>query len=174
MAGRLTAKSPPTILAQVFAGIGYVEETGIAQNLRDARIAMIYEGTNGIQAMDLISRKIIINDGALFDDLYDDLLKLISGSDYEEKITKYLDSLKKHTNKMRKMVIDRDEKAGFIAAYYLKSFALIVGGVMMAACQVKASALDSSKKSFAEDKLATVQFYIDYILPEANLFDHIG
>jgi len=52
---------------QVHGGMGYVEETGVAQHLRDARIAPIYEGTNGIQAIDLVSRKLPVDDGAFVD-----------------------------------------------------------------------------------------------------------
>jgi alkylation response protein AidB-like acyl-CoA dehydrogenase len=58
---------------QVHGGMGYVEETGAAQYLRDARIAPIYEGTNGIQAADFVSRKISLDDGLAFDSLLADI-----------------------------------------------------------------------------------------------------
>jgi alkylation response protein AidB-like acyl-CoA dehydrogenase len=58
---------------QVHGGMGYVEETGAAQHLRDARIASIYEGTNGIQAADLVSRKLGLDDGLAFDGLIADI-----------------------------------------------------------------------------------------------------
>jgi hypothetical protein len=58
---------------QVYGGMGYVEETGIAQHLRDARIAPIYEGTNGIQAVDLVMRKLPTEGGAVVLRLLDDL-----------------------------------------------------------------------------------------------------
>ncbi len=58
---------------QVHGGMGYVEETGAAQHLRDARIAPIYEGTNGIQAADLVSRKLGLDGGAAFDELIADI-----------------------------------------------------------------------------------------------------
>jgi alkylation response protein AidB-like acyl-CoA dehydrogenase len=59
---------------QVLGGMGYVEETGIAQHLRDARIAPIYEGTNGIQAIDLVTRKLPVDDGAMVLGLLDGLV----------------------------------------------------------------------------------------------------
>jgi alkylation response protein AidB-like acyl-CoA dehydrogenase len=59
---------------QVFGGMGYVEETGVAQHLRDARIAPIYEGTNGIQAIDLVARKLPSDDGATVLGLLDGLV----------------------------------------------------------------------------------------------------
>jgi hypothetical protein len=57
---------------QVFGGYGYVRETGIEQSVRDARIAMVYEGTNEIQAIDLTQRKIVADGGAAFLDLLDE------------------------------------------------------------------------------------------------------
>lgn len=58
---------------QVHGGMGYIEEAGIAQRLRDARIGPIYEGTNGIQAIDLVTRKVIADDGQALSELLDDL-----------------------------------------------------------------------------------------------------
>ncbi|HZV08608.1 MAG TPA: acyl-CoA dehydrogenase family protein, partial [Novosphingobium sp.] len=54
---------------QVHGGMGYVEETGVAQYLRDSRVSPIYEGTNGIQAIDLVMRKVPVRDGAVVADL---------------------------------------------------------------------------------------------------------
>jgi hypothetical protein len=58
---------------QVHGGMGYIEETGAAQHLRDARIAPIYEGTNGIQAADLVARKLDLDGGLAFDGLLADI-----------------------------------------------------------------------------------------------------
>ena len=58
---------------QVHGGMGYIEETGAAQHLRDARIASIYEGTNGIQAADLVGRKLGLDGGLAFDGLIADI-----------------------------------------------------------------------------------------------------
>ena len=55
-----------SLAVQVHGGMGYIEETGVAQHYRDARIAPIYEGTNGIQAMDLVGRKLGLRGGAAF------------------------------------------------------------------------------------------------------------
>ena len=62
-----------SLAVQVHGGMGYIEETGIAQHYRDARIAAIYEGTNGIQAGDLVGRKLTMRDGAVVADLLDEL-----------------------------------------------------------------------------------------------------
>jgi hypothetical protein len=62
-----------SVAVQVHGGMGYIEETGIAQRLRDSRIAPIYEGTNGIQAIDLVTRKLGRDDGAAVQALIDDI-----------------------------------------------------------------------------------------------------
>merc|ERR1712023_209487 len=90
---------------QVYGGMGYVEETGIAQYFRDARIAPIYAGTNGIQALDLIFRKISLNEGnavnELFKDIEETTKELIDNNDFKnlgEILSNHLTQLKEITN----------------------------------------------------------------------------
>ncbi len=66
---------------QVHGGMGYIEETGAAQHLRDARITPIYEGTNAIQAIDLVGRKLNMDGGAAFEELFDDIEQTIEACD---------------------------------------------------------------------------------------------
>ncbi len=66
---------------QVHGGMGFIEETGAAQHLRDARIAPIYEGTNGIQAADLVGRKLGLDGGLAFDGLIADIARRGAGPD---------------------------------------------------------------------------------------------
>jgi len=146
---------------QVFGGVGYVEETGIAQNLRDSRIAMIYEGTNGIQAMDLVGRKIIIEDGRLFESLSIKVLGMASGSTYEELVKDAYNKLINATSHLRSL---DEKKAAFKAYYYTKLFGIVMGAVMMAA----SDRVLSGEDNFVKRKRKTIKFYFDYILPEAN------
>lgn len=146
---------------QVFGGIGYVEETGITQNLRDARIAMIYEGTNGIQAMDLVGRKIMMNDGKLFESLAKELPQMISGSIYEELLKDAFNKLVNATSELRAM---DTKKAAFKAYYYTKMFGIVMGGVMMC---MSAKAIKENSP-FLKRKSKTIKFYMDYILPEVD------
>ena len=67
-----------SLALQVHGGMGYVEETGVAQHMRDSRIAPIYEGTNGIQAIDLVSRKLPMREGGVIADLMDDVAVTVS------------------------------------------------------------------------------------------------
>src|SRR3546814_124572 len=79
-----------SLAVQVHGGMGFIEETGIAQRYRDARIAPIYEGTNGIQAIDLVSRKVRRDGGAamqaLLDELARDLAPLTGRADLEQAV----------------------------------------------------------------------------------------
>jgi len=144
-----------SVAMQVFGGVGYIEETGIAQNLRDARIAMIYEGTNGIQAMDLVMRKIMV-DGA-FEALIEDLKPLYQGSVHEAPTLAVLEELAQATAEMRNLVKNDAEKAAFTAAFYLKDFGITMGAVMLAACEAKAA--DAQK-----DIVDNAAFYFEYLV----------
>ena len=146
---------------QVFGGMGYIEETAIAQNLRDSRIAMIYEGTNGIQAMDLVFRKIFINEGRLIDSNSHFVSIYIKNSSYEQIISEAYNKLMQTTILVR--LYDK-EKLGFIAGYYTRMFGIVMGGVMMALSEKSTR----EEGVFFEQKAKTIKFYMQYILPEIN------
>ncbi|MDA0781058.1 MAG: acyl-CoA dehydrogenase [Rickettsiales bacterium] len=152
---------------QVFGGVGYVEDYGIAQNLRDSRIAMIYEGTNGIQAMDLVKRKIIINDGRLFESLSVEVFELVQGSVFEDVVKDAIGKLVNATSQIRSM---DDKKAEFKAYYYTRLFGVVMGGVMMA---MSDKALGDDESGFFKLKRKTIKFYMDFLLPEVNYLHEI-
>jgi alkylation response protein AidB-like acyl-CoA dehydrogenase len=152
---------------QVFGGVGYVEEYGIAQNLRDSRIAMIYEGTNGIQAMDLVGRKIMINDGKLFESLSVEIFGLVQGSVYEDVVKDAISKLVNATSEIRSM---QPKKAEFKAYYYLRQFGIVMGAVMMA---LSDKALGQDESEFFKVKRKTIKFYMDYILPESDFLHEL-
>jgi alkylation response protein AidB-like acyl-CoA dehydrogenase len=160
-----------SLAVQVFGGMGFVEETGITQNLRDSRITMIYEGTNGIQALDLVMRKLTLNDGNLFNDLSADVKHFYEGSGYAAQVAAAFEKLTEATKHIQGLVANDKEKAGFLAVYYLKMFGIVMGAVMLAVSEKAAKRglkENTEKSAFYNEKLETVQFYMDYILPEAN------
>ncbi|WP_417692652.1 acyl-CoA dehydrogenase [Roseibium sp.] len=127
---------------QIHGGMGYVEETGAAQHLRDARIAAIYEGTNGIQAIDLVLRKLPMSGGAHVEGYLRELLSIadeVASSDRDgltgvaDKLKQALETLGEATSWMQ---VARSEGrtpevlAG--ATPYLRLFGLTVGGVLLA------------------------------------------
>jgi acyl-CoA dehydrogenase len=151
---------------QVHGGMGYIEETGAAQHMRDARINMIYEGTNGIQALDLVGRKLFLADGAavasLFDELDADLADLQDGK-VKTVLTLALDTLRDATSWLQHG--DRTPEARQAGATpYLRLFATTLGGFLLArASELAEKAGDDDAKSRAD----SARFYVQQILPPA-------
>lgn len=153
---------------QVFGGHGYIREWGMEQFVRDARIAQIYEGTNGVQAMDLVGRKLRMEGGevvaALFDlmaaDLHDAML--VSRSRHVAKrALSALDRLRESTSLLLSVTTDH---AGAVAVDYLRMFGLVAMGWMWA----RMSAAAASDDSLHVAKRAVAQFYADRMLPQVN------
>ena len=162
---------------QVHGGMGYVEETGVAQVYRDARITPIYEGTNGIQAVDLVGRKVPMLNGDVARELFArvesdaDSLGTSNGrlKDIRENLVAALDSLREATDWLLAAEHHRDRLAG--ASPYLEMFGLVAGGWVMARSAAKAGQLLASGEGdadFLNTKVATCRFYCDQILPQAT------
>ncbi|MGI9504316.1 MAG: acyl-CoA dehydrogenase [Geminicoccaceae bacterium] len=147
---------------QVHGGMGFIEETGIAQHLRDARIAMIYEGTNGIQALDLVGRKLPAGNGvhveALFDGMKGDL-DAVDGA-LKDALSSALDALRDATDWITDDSINADDRlAG--ATPYLRLFATTLGGFLLARASTTADAETRAERE------ASMQFYVQHVLPPA-------
>jgi hypothetical protein len=150
---------------QVHGGMGFIEETGAAQFFRDARITPIYEGTNGIQAMDLALRKVVMDKGAAMNVWLteaDAALKALGDAEWRGELAQALDGLRQATGWVVK-ANDPDAVAA-VAVPYLNAFGFAAGGVMMA--RAAATAKDSG--AFGEAKLATARFYGAHILPRTR------
>ena len=149
---------------QVFGGHGYIREWGMEQFVRDARIAQIYEGTNGVQAMDLVGRKLPLSGGAVVEELFA-LIEADIGSAADLFVAKRtgeaLASLRQVTADLRGADADA---AGAAAVDYLRLFALVAFGWMwtrMARVATSDSPLHRSKRMVAE-------FYARRMLPQAR------
>ncbi len=169
-----------SIGVQVHGGMGFVEETGAAQHMRDARIAPIYEGTNGIQAMDLVFRKLPLQGGeavrALIDEMraLDGDLAKQDGSvfkSFRAGLDTSTAALATATDWMLGKLQGGDpDDAAAGCAPYLKMFGITVGGYLLARGALAAAAQLSNgatDKPFLEAKLATARFYAEQILPQA-------
>ena len=162
-----------SLAMQVHGGMGYIEETGVAQHFRDARIAPIYEGTNGIQAADLVGRKLGVRAGASvmeFLAAMRDIDEALSNAGDEfgtirKNLSSQLDSLDQASKWLMANGLEDPNAALSGSTPYLRMFGLCVGGWLLARSALAASSTGDA--ALAEAKLVTARFYAEQLLPQA-------
>jgi alkylation response protein AidB-like acyl-CoA dehydrogenase len=168
-----------SLAIQVWGGMGYIEESGVAQHFRDARITPIYEGTNGIQAMDLVGRKLGLRGGEAIKE-YLAMIAMLdpalirAGDDLasvHSHLAEALTLLADTTNWMMHHGIQdpRDALAG--ATPYLRMFSLVTAGWLMAkqALVAHQALADGTGDADANQaKLTTARFFCEQILPQVH------
>ena len=161
---------------QVHGGMGFIEETGAAQYMRDLRITTIYEGTTGIQANDLIGRKIGRDHGAAMVALILEMraeLEAMEGSDAVTRSVKHstleaVEGLREATDSLLEAFSAGKERALAVSVPYLNLCGFVTGGWLMAkSAAIAASRRTGAERDFYEAKLATARFYAQHILPRA-------
>ncbi|HYL22770.1 MAG TPA: acyl-CoA dehydrogenase [Burkholderiales bacterium] len=160
---------------QVHGGMGFVEETGAAQYLRDARITTIYEGTTGIQAMDLVGRKIAREAGATAKAWLGTLKALdaelgkSANADVKALRAQLAQGVQAVSDCVNYIVESKDPRATFAGAVpFLKLMGIVAGGWQMARAALAAErGLNSGDKAFLQAKIATARFYGDQVLVQA-------
>src|SRR5687767_1097419 len=154
---------------QVHGGMGFVEETGAAQYLRDARITTIYEGTTGIQAMDLVGRKIAREGGATAKAWLAEVKKLDGKLSGHPEIRKALaDGVKAVDECVDFIVGAKDPRVQFAGAVpFLKLMGIVAGGWQMARAALAADTMQGGDQEFLKAKKSTARFYADHVLVQA-------
>ncbi|PIE70360.1 MAG: acyl-CoA dehydrogenase [Deltaproteobacteria bacterium] len=162
---------------QVYGGYGFIEEYPLAQLLRDVRITMIYEGTNGIQAMDLLGRKLGMKKGKLMMDLLAEIHKVIAGAKAIDTLKDAATALETAVNRFAEIAMHMGKTT--MSDKVLNAFAfahpfmevtgdIVVGWMLLWRAAVAAAAVETAGKKdkpFYEGQLKSLEFYMNYILP---------
>jgi len=165
---------------QVFGGHGYIEEHGMSQYVRDARIAMIYEGANGIQALDLVGRKLGMNGGRAVMALFKEIGDFCEENRGDEKLSFFTKNLKKGLNDLQagtmwfmQNAMAKPDNAGAGSTDYMHLFGLVVVGYMWAriakAAEEGLAAGAGEREDFLKNKLVTAKFFMERLMPETAL-----
>jgi len=153
-----------SIGVQVHGGMGFIEETGAAQHFRDARIAPIYEGTNGIQAADLVGRKLGLDGG-------DAMIALIADIKTEAKVDDMLMTLAMACEDIANWMSGGDASIEdrLAGSYpFMTMLATATCGMLMAKqYRIAKDELASGDDPFLKAKLVTARYYLDHLVPEA-------
>jgi alkylation response protein AidB-like acyl-CoA dehydrogenase len=164
---------------QVYGGHGYIREHGVEQFVRDARIAQIYEGTNGVQALDLVGRKLPANMGRTLRPFFHAVSGLVEEGVPDDKALKAFHgglqqafgALQLATGMIAQKGLADPEEAGAAATDYLRLMGLVgMGYCFLKAAKIAAAKLaeGSEEAGFYKAKLATAGFFFDRILPQAT------
>ena len=163
---------------QIFGGHGYIEEQGMSQYVRDARITMIYEGANGVQAMDLVGRKLAQNGGraiqaffAIVDEEAGRAKDNEALADFAGRLEKANGELKAATMWFMQNGMANPNNVGAGAHHYMHILGIVALGSMwlrMAEAAQKALAEGRGNKAFLEAKLVTARYFGERFLPDAG------
>ncbi|MCK9553396.1 acyl-CoA dehydrogenase, partial [Aquamicrobium sp.] len=163
---------------QVFGGHGYIEEHGMSQFVRDARIAMIYEGANGIQALDLVGRKLALNGGRAVQAFFKEVGEFCEANRADENLAPFTKGIKKGLNDLQaatmwlmQNAMAKPDNAGAASTDYLHLFGLVALGYMWGR-MVKASqqklASGADDAAFHENKIVTARYFMERVMPETS------
>jgi alkylation response protein AidB-like acyl-CoA dehydrogenase len=166
------------LTVQTYGGHGYIWEHGVEQYVRDARIAQIYEGANGIQALDLVGRKMGQSFGRLLRRFFHPVQKMIEEDGSNDELSEFIFPLAKAFSKLQQstaMIAQKGMKdpneAGAASSDYLRQFALVALGYMwVRMVKVAQEKLKSGEgnRDFYESKIKTARFFMQRMLPEAD------
>ena len=178
--GYLTDKGfESAVLAQqVFGGHGYIREHGVEQFVRDARIAQIYEGTNGVQALDLVGRKLGKDAGRAIQRLFALLSREVADASSDDALKPFLGEFGRAIGDLQastKWLMDNGlanpNQAGAAAYPYMTMMGIVAVGLMwlrIARASRTALAADAPDRGFYETKLTTARFFAERVMPETN------
>lgn len=162
---------------QLFGGHGYIEEHGMSQFVRDARIAMIYEGANGIQALDLVGRKLPAKGGRAAQAFFKEVGDFCEAHRDDEAMAPFTKALKKGLNDLQaaslwlmQNAVQKPDNAGAASYDYMHLMGLMalgyMWGRMVKQAQEQIAAGANGDASFLEAKIATGRYFMERVMPE--------
>jgi alkylation response protein AidB-like acyl-CoA dehydrogenase len=171
-----TANEVAALGVQVHGGMGFIEETGAAQYVRDVRITTIYEGTTGIQANDLLGRKMGRDRGAAMGALIADMRRELEGledggaavRETRDAARRGVELLESATRSLLGDMAAAPERALAVGVPYLRLCGLVIGGWLLAkSAAIAAAGRGAAGKEFYQSKMQTANFYARQVLPQA-------
>ncbi|MCZ6830247.1 MAG: acyl-CoA dehydrogenase [Gammaproteobacteria bacterium] len=175
------AQEVATLGVQVHGGMGFIEETGAAQHFRDARIITIYEGTTGIQAADLVGRKILRDQGAAMHALLEEMETFITGmaaddtelGPVQQRVSEGIQALAKASEWLLRNGKSDPHVAGAVASNLLMLMGTVLGGYQLARAAVIAQqklAAAEGDADFYRAKVVSAVFYAEHVLPRSKTY----
>ena len=161
---------------QIYGGHGYIKDQGIEQLVRDSRIAPIYEGTNGIQALDLVGRKMPMHTGRLLKSFFHVVKKYLEKNSFNYNLNEFIPPLAKSFGRLQQVtsfiaskgLSNPDEAAG-PAVDYLKMFSLVaIGYVWTQYAEISSNKKNEDPEGFYKAKIASGKYFMSKILPETD------
>ena len=167
---------------QIYGGHGYIKDHGMEQLVRDARIAPIYEGTNGIQALDLVSRKMQMNDGEIIENFFSIINNYLNNLSTDKKLETIVKQFKKSfdelvfiANHLRSFNKNKINEINGTAVEFLQMFSYVsIGYIWLKLLIISIEKNNDNSNEFLKSKIATGKYYFNKVLPQTSfLKDHI-
>ena len=164
------------LAVQIYGGHGYISDHGMEQLVRDARITPIYEGTNGIQALDLVGRKMPMHTGRLLKTFFHPIKEYIEKNSFNFNLSEFMPLLIKSFGRLQKVTafiaskgLNNPDEAAGPASDYLKLFALVaIGYTWTRYAEISFSKLNDDPEGFYKAKIESGKYYMTKLLPETS------
>lgn len=167
---------------QIYGGHGYIKDHGMEQLVRDARIGPIYEGTNGIQALDLVGRKMQRNDGEIIENFFSIINNYLNNLSTDKKLETIVKQFKKSfdelvfiANHLRSFNKNKINEINGTAVEFLQMFSYVsIGYIWLKLLMISIEKNNDNSNEFLKSKIATGKYYFNKVLPQTSfLKDHI-
>ncbi|MBY6203264.1 acyl-CoA dehydrogenase C-terminal domain-containing protein [Halomonas denitrificans] len=166
---------------QVHGGAGYIVDTGVEQFVRDVRITQIYEGTNGVQALDLVGRKLVANEGRTLKSFFHHAERLLERTADATELAEFVGPFAASVTRLKEVsqwlygrMAKNPLEAGAASSDFLRMFALTAMAFAwtgMAEAALRSRAAGRGRRAFLDGKLATARFFMQKMLPDTVALD---